>query len=285
MHKTETGQAVHSFYQTLHFNEGTDAKQDAEAIQSAAIAKAQLLPTFQNALQQANARHGTVFEAGCGIGWLALSVEALYPDINLHAFDFSERALSRAHEIAQARSSAVTFQQCNLLDRASLGAADQADAFFSIGVLHHTGNFKAAFQNCLSLLKPGGDAYVGLYHTYRRAPFLAHFKKLSDAGKTEQQLRQEYARIDRRTTDPIRQESWFKDQVLHPHETQHTVQEVLDIAGPSYCHISNSLTGEQLPGTDQLALIEKRQTIIGEKNLTNTVYDPGFFMVHLRKEA
>jgi len=285
MSSVETGRSVHDFYQTLHFNEGTDAAADLAVIQSGRIAEAQLLPSFLSDLDKININKGMVVEAGCGIGWLSISVQKMFPDITLHALDFSERALQRAKELSGVAGSNVAFHQQNLLDKKALTVFEGAHAVFSIGVLHHTGDFLHAFRNCLGLLQPGGSAYVGLYHLYRRAPFLRHFQELTDQSVPVAELRKEYARLDGRTLDKVRQESWFQDQVLHPHETQHTIQEVLDIAGEGFEHVSNSITGQQLPGRDKLLVIEQRQEMLGKHNLENAMYDPGFFMVHIRKRT
>ena len=67
-----------------------------------------------------------------------------------------------------------------------------------------------------------GSIFIGLYHKYGRKPFLDEFKNIEgDVVKFKR-----YCELDTRLDDKVHLFSWFRDQVLHPHETQHTMKEV-----------------------------------------------------------
>ena len=59
---------------------------------------------------------------------------------------------------------------------------EKFDLAISLGVLHHTENCAEAIRQIgINCVKSGGYFFIGLYHTYGRAPFLNHFKKLKSA--------------------------------------------------------------------------------------------------------
>ena len=73
---------------------------------------------------------------------------------------------------------------------------------------------------------PGGYLHLGLYHLYGRRPFLAHFAKFQADGASHSDLYDEFRKLNPDSTDETHLLSWFRDQVLHSHETQHTYDEV-----------------------------------------------------------
>ena len=74
-----------------------------------------------------------------------------------------------------------------------------------------------------------GTIYIGLYHTHGRKPFKLFLKNLQNQGYSEERLLEEYAKIHTNLKDDIHIKSWFRDQVLHPHETLHTLEEIIPI--------------------------------------------------------
>ena len=60
--------------------------------------------------------------------------------------------------------------------------------------------------------------------------------KFKDLKKNdlENALFEEYKKLDKRSSDETHLRSWFKDQVLHPKETQHTLAEILPIIKTKY---------------------------------------------------
>ena len=52
------------------------------------------------------------------------------------------------------------------------------DVVHSWGVLHHTGDLKHAFANCVGLVKPGGNLIVAIYNRHWSSPLWKRIKRL-----------------------------------------------------------------------------------------------------------
>ena len=103
---------------------------------------------------------GTLLEIGCGIG--VDSIELSRCGFDVTAVDLTETAIEIAREHARVREAKVDFRIGNA---EGLGFDDEAfDAVYSFGVLHHTPDIVAAVADLHRVLKPGGHAYVMLYH-------------------------------------------------------------------------------------------------------------------------
>jgi SAM-dependent methyltransferase len=163
-----------------------------------------------------------ILECGCGTGQLTnfLSIAnrtAIGADLCLNSLKLAEafkrrNGLSRAH-----------FFQMNLFR--PVFKPDGFDLVISNGVLHHTAEPFVGFQTISKLVKPGGYILIGLYHRY---------------GRLITDFRRQLFRIsgDRFTTlDPnlraggfsadAKRRAWFMDQYKNPHESKHTIGEVL----------------------------------------------------------
>jgi hypothetical protein len=120
------------------------------------------------------------------------------------------------HEIERA-----TFAQMNLF-RPGL-----KDGFFdyviSNGVLHHTADCRGAFSRISRLAKPGGFVVVGLYNSFSRQLHYARVKLFRMTGLTSRVLDPHFGKISAEG----KHAAWFQDQYCHPHETCHTINEVL----------------------------------------------------------
>ena len=161
-----------------------------------------------------------VVEIGCGTGQLTnfLSIahrSALGVDVCLNSLRLAQRfkeeqGLDRA-----------AFAQMNLF-RPAL-----KDGFFdfviSNGVLHHTADPRGAFGRISRLLKPGGFLVVGLYSAYSRQLHYARRAVFRWTGLTSRWLDPHFARV----SAVGKRAAWFQDQYCHPHESSHTIDEVL----------------------------------------------------------
>ena len=162
---------------------------------------------------------------------------------------------------------------------------EKFDLITSLGVLHHTNNCLKGIEKIIQL----SPRYflIGLYHKYGRKPFLDHFQSLKFKYKNlekidlENTLFEEYKKIDKRADqDETHKKSWFKDQVLHPHETQHTLSEILPIIKTKYKVISTSLNKfRKIKNLDEILNEEEKWYDFGLNKLRNNVYFPGFFIV------
>jgi SAM-dependent methyltransferase len=126
---------------------------------------------------------------------------------------------------------------------------EQFDVILCLGVLHHTSDPFGGFQSLLRLLKPGGHVVIGVYNRYGRL--------LTDLRR----------RVFRRTNgrfrwiDPIlrssshskaQRQAWFADQYCHPHESKHTIAEILQWFGRTGIEFVRCVFPGMLPGIGNL---------------------------------
>jgi carbamoyltransferase len=165
--------------------------------------------------------NSTVLDVGCGTGQLAnfLGISCrrvIGTDICFNSLRLGER-FRKEHNLGRVR-----FVQMNLFRPCF--KPKQFDVILCCGVLHHTSDPFGGFQRLLPLLKPGGHIVIGIYNRYGRL--------LTDMR------RQIFCRADGRLKwiVPIlraglhsraQRQAWFADQYCHPHESKHTIGEVL----------------------------------------------------------
>ena len=99
------------------------------------------------------------------------------------------------------------------------------DLVICTGVLHHTSDPFRGFQSLSRLVKSGGHIVVGLYNRYGRIPtdlrrliFKVsgnHFKFLDPHMRSK-------------GIGDEKKQSWSMDQYKHPHESKHTIGEVMN---------------------------------------------------------
>ena len=162
-----------------------------------------------------------ILEIGCGTGQLGafLSVGGRA----VVGVDMSSASLGLATDFKTRHGlDNCNFMQGNLFDLPL--QPESFDLVICKGVLHHTADARAAFATACTLARPGGYVLVGLYNRIGRIPTTIrrwYFKLLP---------RHEDARdfvLSKITKSDEKARSWFYDQYLHPHETRHTIDEVL----------------------------------------------------------
>jgi carbamoyltransferase len=176
---------------------------------------------YARALDRAIPYNSTVLEVGCGTGqltnFLGISCRRVIgADVCLNSLRLGE-TFRRKHDLWRVR-----FLQMNLF-RPCL-RPEQFDVVICNGVLHSTADPYGGFRSILSLLKPGGHIVIGLYNRY---------------GRLATDLRRQIFRLTggrAEWLDPIlrsgpraeaKRRAWFADQYLHPHESKHTIDELL----------------------------------------------------------
>ncbi|HEU4700735.1 MAG TPA: methyltransferase domain-containing protein [Gemmatimonadales bacterium] len=162
-----------------------------------------------------------VLEVGCGTGqmsnFLSVANRTVFgADLCLNSLrlgqQFKERNdLGRAH-----------FLQMNLFRPGFRPGS--FDLVLSNGVLHHTADPFLAFRTIGTLVRPGGYLLVGLYHRYGRLITDTRRLLLRLFGERlaflDPNLRQAH-------TSAAKRRAWLMDQYRHPHESKHTIGEVL----------------------------------------------------------
>lgn len=105
--------------------------------------------------------HGKkLLEIGCGIG--VDSIQLANRGYQVTAVDLTENALAVARQFAERRGVSIDFRLGNA---EGLGFPDASfDAVYSFGVLHHTPDIARSVAEVHRVLRPGGTAYVMLYH-------------------------------------------------------------------------------------------------------------------------
>lgn len=163
-----------------------------------------------------------VLEAGCGTGQLSNFLgmswrrKVFAADLCLNSLRLAKGFADR-HDIRN-----VAFVQMNLFQPPFKDAS--FDVVISNGVLHHTGDCEGGFKAILAKLKPGGHIIVGLYNRLGRLPTLwkrAAFRHLGP------RLHFLDPRLRDMKKEPARIKAWYMDQYQHPHETRHSMDEVL----------------------------------------------------------
>lgn len=272
---------VLDFYKELPFNYYSDPQKQMDSVKNG---KANI--KANGPLEKEIIKANTILDVGCGPGWLSNSISYLYKDKKVTALDFNPVAVERASEVAKNMNLDTNFIVDDLFN---FKPSDKFDLVMSIGVLMCTNDCLEAIRSLIrNTLKPGGSLYIGLYHKYGRPPFLNHFKKLSDEGKSENELLEEYSQIHSEIKDKTHIKSWFRDQVLHPHETLHTIEEMIPLLDAEGLKMTHTSVNRFEPinfkndnyDEDQLRNIfdlEKKMENDSKKALDDRRYYPGFF--------
>lgn len=159
-----------------------------------------------------------VLECGCGTGQLSHFLQlnnnhVLGVDMTLNSLK-----LALEHKLRN-RLVRSSFAQMDVFDLALKD--DSFDVVISHGVLHHTKDAREAFSCIVRKAKPGGIVMVGLYSSYARVLTWLRSKLLWLTGD-----RIDYV-VRNQIRDAQKARVWIRDQYYNPHETWHSIGEVL----------------------------------------------------------
>jgi len=269
---------VLDFYKALPFNQKSSLEEEIAVIRNRT--PQDLYPGLARLLSP----KASVLEVGSGVGWLSNSINFLYKSPVL-GIDFNPVAVGFAQEVAKRMGLRTRFEVQDLF---VFEPSEPFDVVLSFGVLHHTDNCGAAVARlCEKFVKPGGQVMIGLYHKYGRRPFLDYFDEMKKSGATQEQMVTRYRTMMPYLKDETHLLSWFRDQVMHPHETQHTLKEILPILESSGMEfISTSINHFQpFRSLSKLLAREEEYEVIARDNLKNNKYFPGFFIFIAKKKV
>lgn len=216
--ETFANPAVLDFYKKLPFNYNSSPEYNAQLIKSNNDVD-KYFPIPDDFYDE----NTNILEIGCGTGWLSNMISYYY-GCKVTGVDFNPIAIEQAKKVSEILGLESKFEEADLF---AYEPKIKFDYVISIGVLHHTNSAMAGIKKISGLLKKNGTIIIGLYHLYGRKPFLDYFSNLKLKNKDGNYLLSEYRKIDTRHSDDMQAKSWFMDQVMHPHETQHTLSEVI----------------------------------------------------------
>jgi SAM-dependent methyltransferase len=173
---------------------------------------------FTRGLLEAIGYNNLILECGCGTGQLSHYLQLNNNHVLGVDMTLSSLKLAIEHKLRN-RLPRSSFVQMNVFD---LAVKDGSfDIVIAHGVLHHTFDARKAFECIARKVKPGGIVMVGLYNSYARFMTWIRSKLIRLTGN----------RIDWVVRHQIRDERkaniWIRDQYFNPHETWHSIGEVL----------------------------------------------------------
>jgi len=240
--------------------------------------------SFSARLLEAVGYNKTVLECGCGTGQLSHFLQL--NNNHVLGVDMSLGSLALAVEHKQRNNlTRSAFAQMNIFD---LAVKDNSfDVVISHGVLHHTFDARRAFAEICRKAKPGGIIMVGLYNKYARIPTWLRSKVIGLLGPKIDFV------VRKKIVDARKADIWIKDQYYNPHETWHSLDDVLtwfSENGVDYLNASPAILGTD--GEDAAGLFQETspgnaaQRIVTQLSWLGTIAREGaLFDVIGRKRA
>jgi len=163
-----------------------------------------------------------VLEAGCGTGQMT----------NFLGMSWKRRILGADICLNSLRLAEAFRQRCSIQNAAFLQMNlfrppfrdESFDVIIANGVLHHTSNPEGGLAALSKKLKPGGIVCIGLYNTYARLPAVWRRWLFNQFGGSLYFL-DRFLRS--RRSNAARFRAWYMDQYRHPHESRHSMDQVL----------------------------------------------------------
>lgn len=201
-------------YELSRFNTKEDLKLAANA--------------FAKILDRSIPKEASIIDIGTGTGQLSAFLSLRRN--NVWGIDFSDSSLNKAKNLKEKlHLDSWTLKRVNIMDPKQIKEINmQFDYVLSLGVLHHIENAHIAFTNILKLLKPQGHIAVGLYNSFGRIPLKIRKILAKTIFKNNNTMKDMFIKMQIGTVqDKERARGWWNDQYEHPHETTHTVGEIL----------------------------------------------------------
>ncbi len=218
---TEIGKIVQGFYNKTPFPDYDLARfKDKEDLKIAAY-------PFAKILDRSIPANASIIDVGTGTGQLSAFLSLRREKVL--GIDFSDTSLHKAMKLKEKlKLHSWNLEKIDILDSKQLEELGKFDYVLCLGVLHHTGNPYRGFKNIIKLLKPRGHIAIGLYNRFGRIPLKIRIILAKTIFKNNQRVKDYFIKVQiGDTKDKERARGWWNDQYMHPHETTHTLGEVL----------------------------------------------------------
>ena len=177
---------------------------------------------FGRWLDEAIPPMASVLEVGCGTGQMT-NFLGLVSSRKVIGMDQSIPSLTLGQQFKEKFDlKNVSFVQGNIFTLPA--KISSVDVLICSGVLHHTPDPYKGFTELLKKVKKDGYIVIGLYNKYARIPLGARKCLFRCTGGT---LKWVDAHMRRKDVDKSKKDIWFTDQYRNPHESWHSVDEVL----------------------------------------------------------
>jgi 2-polyprenyl-3-methyl-5-hydroxy-6-metoxy-1,4-benzoquinol methylase len=219
---TKTGTIVQNFYNKTPFPDyELDRFNSKEDLNLSAY-------PFAKILDRSIPKNASIIDVGTGTGQLSAFLSLRRKCV--WGIDFSDSSLNKARKLKEKlKLDSLHLKKIDILDLKQIESIDMKfDYVLCLGVLHHTGNAYQGFKNILKLLKPNGYIAIGLYNKFGRIPLKSRKLLAKTIFKNNNKVKDWFIRMQiGDIQDKERARGWWNDQYLHPHETSHTLGEVL----------------------------------------------------------
>jgi len=219
---TKTGEKVQNFYNKTPFPDyELDRFNCKEDLKIAAY-------SFAKILDRSIPKNATIIDVGTGTGQLSAFLSLRRKCV--WGIDFSNSSLKKAKQLKEKlKLDSWHLEKVDVLDLKQIeDIGMKFDYVLCMGVLHHTGNAYKGFKNILKLLKPNGYVVIGLYNKLGRIPLKIRIALAKTIFKNNDKVKDWFIKMQiGEVKDKERARGWWNDQYLHPHETSHTIGEVL----------------------------------------------------------
>ncbi|MDD5178567.1 MAG: class I SAM-dependent methyltransferase [Candidatus Nanoarchaeia archaeon] len=219
---TQVGNKVQQFY-----NQSPFPDYELEKFNSKKDLEIAAYP-FARILDKSIPKNASILDIGTGTGQLSAFLSLRRKCV--WGIDFSDSSLNKAEKLKEKLNlGSWHLKKVDILDINQIKKIGvKFDYILCLGVLHHTGDAYKGFKNILELLKPNGFIAIGLYNKFGRIPLKTRKLLTKTIFKNNQKVKDYFIRLQiGNLKDKERARGWWNDQYLHPHETTHTIGEVL----------------------------------------------------------
>jgi len=191
---------------------------------------------FADLLDQQLPPDSLILEAGCGTGQLT-NFLGMHWQRRVIGADMCMNSLGVANGFRSKFAIVnASFLQMNLFQPPF--ADGTFDVIISNGVLHTTADPEGGFRSLSAKLKPGGIFIVGLYNWLGHLPTRWRGRVIELFGDRLAFLD---PRLRGKKLNEGRWAAWFRDQYKHPHDTCHSMSEVLRWFDPAGLEFLSSI--------------------------------------------